>query len=331
MLARGLDVVRRRGGAPPVILSCDNVTANGTTLRGAVVDFAALCDDRLAGWIAAAVRFPCTVADRIVAPTGTTDLQVAWRHLGGVEDRVPVSAEPFLDWTIEDFDGARPRWERAGARFVSDVTQRQLAKLRLLNGTHMLLAYLGALRGHATVAEACGDPLLAALSRQFMMAEQGPTLMLPVTELHRIADELMRRFGNSAIRHDLARVGRNGSDKMTSRVTDAMRQNLAHGRPTPASILLIAGWIRLLGADIDPATALVDPRRDELASIARIFADRPQQLASAFLDRSDIFGTFADRASVQRELSRALADTAHGDVAGAVRRRLAPESGRVLP
>ncbi|WP_067533414.1 mannitol dehydrogenase family protein [Nocardia crassostreae] len=244
MLVGGLQAVRRRGGAPPVVISCDNLSGNGRQLRGAVLGFAAMRDDRLVDWIARNVQFPCSVVDRIVASAGPADEEVTRGWLGGLDDRAPVSAEPFLTWTIEDFTGERPRWELAGARFVGDVTDYELAKLRLLNGTHMLLAYLGALAGHETVAAAGADPMMAALARQFMLYEQGSTLNLPGHELRRTVDELLRRFRNPAIRHEMRRVGRNGSEKMTARVTDAMRENLATGRPIPGAVLLIASWIR---------------------------------------------------------------------------------------
>ncbi len=102
MVVAGLAEVRRRGGVPPVLISCDNLSANGHQLRGAVIDFAALTDDRLANWIARNVRFPCSVVDRIVQPGTAADAAVARNWLGGIDDRTPVSAEPFLTWTIED-------------------------------------------------------------------------------------------------------------------------------------------------------------------------------------------------------------------------------------
>ncbi|RDI68901.1 fructuronate reductase [Nocardia pseudobrasiliensis] len=326
MLVEGLAAVRRGGGTPPTVISCDNMTANGRQLRRAVIDFAALRDDRLADWIERNVQFPCSVVDRIVQPATSTDAAVTRNWLGGLEDRAPVSAEPFLTWTIEDFEGERPAWELGGAQFVSDVTDYELAKLRLLNGTHMLLAYLGGLAGHGTIAEASSDPALRALARQFMLAEQGPTVSLAEPELRRTVDDLMRRFRNPAIRHDMSRVGRNGSDKMIPRVIDAMSDNIAAGRPTPAAALLIAGWIRWFdacGAD-DAVMELIDDRADSLTELARGIAD-PHRRASEFLRRTDIFGTLPESARVEREVGDALAELTRDEVATVVRRRLLPE------
>ncbi|RDI53428.1 mannitol dehydrogenase family protein [Nocardia mexicana] len=325
MVVAGLAEVRRRGGIPPVLISCDNLSANGHQLRSAVIDFAALTDDRLADWIARNVRFPCSVVDRIVQPGTAADAAVARNWLGGIDDRTPVSAEPFLTWTIEDFDGERPHWEAAGAQFVGDVTDHELAKLRLLNGTHMLLAYLGALAGYPTIAQAAADPALAALARQFMLCEQAPTLALSGAELRSTVDELVRRFRNPAIRHDMTRVGRNGSDKLLPRVVAAMSDNVAARRPTPAAVLLIAAWIRWfdVARTDDAVMRLIDTRADALAGPAAE-AD-PHRRAELFLARTDIFGAVPDLERVQREVGDALAELGRDSVPEVVRRRLLPE------
>ncbi|WP_167462581.1 mannitol dehydrogenase family protein [Nocardia brasiliensis] len=324
MLAQGLELVRRRGTVPPVVISCDNLCANGATLRRAVIDFALLRDDHLAEWIARHVQFPNSVVDRIVQPTAPTDAAIARNWLGGIDDHAPVSAEPFMTWTIEDFDGERPRWELGGAQFVANVKDYELAKLRLLNGTHMLLAYLGGVAGYRTIAEATADPALATLARQFMLDEQGPTLALPAPELRRTVDDLMRRFRNPAIAQDMTRIGRNGSDKMIPRVVDALRDNIAAGRPTPGATLLIAAWIRWFSASRHPDAVmeLIDPRADSLTEL--VDAD-PHRCAQAFLRRTDIFGTLPEAERVQRQVGDALADLTRDGVAAAVRRRLAPQ------
>ncbi|MVU83852.1 mannitol dehydrogenase family protein [Nocardia sp. ET3-3] len=328
MLVGGLAAVRRRGGTPPVVISCDNLSANGRQLRSAVLDFASLRDDRLANWIARNVQFPCSVVDRIVA--SDDDDTAARARLGGVDDRAPVSAEPFMTWTIENFEGERPRWDLAGAEYVDDVTAHELAKLRLLNGTHLLLAYLGALAGYPTIAEAGADPVLGGLARQFMLHEQGPTVALPETELRRTVADLLRRFRNPAIRHDMTRVGRNGSDKMLPRVTAAMRENLANGRPTPGATLLIAAWIRWFDLCGTPGAVMeiIDSRAPELARLAAI--PDPHRRARAFLARTDIFGELPHLGHIQQEVGDALAELVRDNVTEVIGRRLLPEfDGRV--
>ena len=116
------------------------------------------------------------MVDRIVPATTDADLAEAERQTG-TRDAAPVTAEPFGQWIIEDrIAGARPKWEDAGAQFVADVAPFELMKLRLLNGSHSTLAYLGFLMGHEFVWQASRDPLLATLIERQMAEEIVPTL-----------------------------------------------------------------------------------------------------------------------------------------------------------
>jgi fructuronate reductase len=67
----------------------------------------------------------------------------------GLTDAWPVMTEPFSQWVIEDhFPTGRPAWELEGAELVADVRPYELMKLRLLNGSHSCIAYLGYLAGY---------------------------------------------------------------------------------------------------------------------------------------------------------------------------------------
>jgi fructuronate reductase len=168
ILVDGLQQRRARGAAPPVVISCDNLPANGRVLRQVCIDFAALQDDRLADWIARHVQFPGTMVDRIVTAATSRDLERAASALGLV-DAMPVCAEPFYQWVIEQFEGPRPRWDAAGAEYVADVTAWEASKLRLLNGGHLAMACLGRLAGCATVADAMEVPGFNAFALRFML------------------------------------------------------------------------------------------------------------------------------------------------------------------
>ena len=111
----------------------------------------------LGGWIEQNVTFPSTMVDRIVPATSQDDADAINARLG-VVDAAPVTTEPFCQWVVEDrFCAGRPPWKDAGVTFVADVRPFEEMKLRLLNGSHSTLAYLGYLAGHETVAEAISD------------------------------------------------------------------------------------------------------------------------------------------------------------------------------
>jgi fructuronate reductase len=324
-IAYGLDRVRRQGGAPPVILSCDNVSANGRTLRQAVLDFAGLLDDKLAGWIAHNVRFPNTMVDRIVPATTDADRRDAARLLG-LHDAAPVSVEPFLQWVIEEFDGPRPLWEEAGARFVTDVESFEVAKLRLLNGTHMLLAYLGALAGYKTIADTVADPLFRQFAEAFMLREQGPTVDFSPAERRAYVTQLLHRLRNPAIRHEVGRVGRDGSVKLATRLMRPLRENLMAGRNGSCTILGIAAWIRGFALRDTSGTQvhLIDPSKDQMKDLCEETGEDHALQAESFLRLEEVFGPeLPNHDEVVAELAQALRDLHLHPVRDVVRSRLA--------
>ncbi|AOX17206.1 mannitol dehydrogenase family protein [Kozakia baliensis] len=294
ILALGLAIIRERGTTPPVILCCDNVSNNGATLRQAVLDFVSLRgDDALGAWIAAHVQFPDTMVDRIAPTTSANDVEDALAALEGIHDEAPISAEPWFQWIIGPFEGPRPHWEaHPGTKFVSDVGLFERAKLQMLNGSHMLLAYAGALAGLNTIAEAASDPMLGRIAARFIRHEQDAGIGLSAQELDDYAHDLMERFRNPGIVHEAERVGRNGSVKMADRVIRPMRENLEAGRSVNGARLLIACWIRWFALHEQDALdlALADPRANVLRKICAQARHDHEAQTEAFFAMEEVFG-----------------------------------------
>lgn len=261
-LARGLAERFRRGGAPVSVVSCDNMAANGRVVAGVVRDFveASRWPDRvrLLDWLATSVAFPSSIVDRIVPATTPEDVAAVAAALG-VRDAVPVLGEPYREWVLEDaFAADRPRWERGGAAVVPDVTPYQLRKLRLLNGSHSAMAYLGAAAGCATVADVLATDWGSRLVRGFC-AEVARTLGEPQGSY---VDTLVERFANPAIRHRLSQIGSDGSLKIAERWFDPLREIPAGA--TPMLELALAGWVNATNPDND--FGMTDPAAERLAA-----------------------------------------------------------------
>ncbi|MFI6696241.1 mannitol dehydrogenase family protein [Streptomyces sp. NPDC050433] len=267
-IAAGLAARMRSGSAPITVVSCDNMAANGAALATVVRGFleASPWPERrdVLDWMAASVAFPSTVVDRIVPATTDADRQTARTALG-VRDAVPVTGEPYRQWVLEDsFAGPRPAWELDGALFVPDVVPYQLTKLRLLNGAHSALAYLGAAAGHATVADVLATDWGERLVRN-LCTEVGPTLPAGGPDPAAYAGDLVERFRNPAMRHLLRQIGSDGSLKIPERWFDALR---AARTPTPVLELALAAWAnstrpaedggQLFGTTDPAAAALAD-------------------------------------------------------------------------
>ncbi|MET3424039.1 fructuronate reductase [Actinoplanes tereljensis] len=256
-LMAGLAERRLFGGGPIAIVSCDNLPGNGEATARVVLDFATLAEPALVPWIRDNVAFVTTMVDRITPRTTAADVQVA-ASLTGFDDAVPVVTEPYTEWVLDGvFPAGRPAWEAGGARFVSDITAHEQRKLLLLNGGHSLLAYAGSARGHVTVADAVADPECRAWLEQWW-DEAARYVPLAPGEIAAYRAALLTRFGNTRIRHTLAQIAADGSQKIPIRVVPVLRAEVAAGRLPVGAIRILAAWIdhlRGLGAPVDDAGA----------------------------------------------------------------------------
>lgn len=276
-LAQGL---RRRcdAGLPGLtLLSCDNLADNGHQLQRLMHQYLACHDPALLEWFGDACTCPSTMVDRIVPATTEADRAAVSAMLGGQRDEAAVLTEPFSQWVIEDrFAGPRPDWGSAGARFVANVLPFEMAKLRMLNAAHSLLAYCGLARGHAYVHEAIADPGLLELVRTLLLREAAPTIAAePGQDLAAYAEALIARFGNPALEHRLAQIAMDGSQKIPQRWLTTLADNAALGRQCPAILTGLGAWIRhVRGAN--------GPVSDPLASELRQAALAPNPLDALF-------------------------------------------------
>jgi fructuronate reductase len=284
---------RRAAGVPPfTVLCCDNLPSNGRTVHRVLSQMASLMDPAFGDHVRDHVACPSTMVDRIVPATTDADRARISAALGAT-DAWPVVAEPFIQWVIEDrFPLGRPRWEVAGAQFAPDVAPFELMKLRLLNGAHSSLAYLGLLAGHETVAEASADPRLARFL-QGLWAELRPTVPPPPgADLAAYCGSLLERFRNTAIRHRLAQIAMDGSQKLPQRLLHAARANLAAGRSVEhvaravAAFALHASAVDAQGRPIE----VKDPLAAEMAERLAGLRQEPEAALRRWLGLKAVFG-----------------------------------------
>ena len=266
-LTRGIQKRARSGGGPLTVVSCDNLPGNGELTGNLVRAFAAALPgserEPLLAWLEQNVTFPNTMVDRMVPATTEGDLAAVERELG-LRDEAAVVAEPFMQWVIEDkFAGARPAWERAGALFSDDVAAWEAAKLRLLNASHSMLAYLGLATGKATISDAVGEEAFRRACRLMMAEDALPTISLPAgLDGDEYCARVLERFANPALGHTTAKVGSDGSQKIVLRLLTTVSASLAAGREPRWAALAVAAWMHHLAST--PASALNDPLAAEL-------------------------------------------------------------------
>ncbi len=331
-LVRGLELRRERGLEPYLTVSCDNLSENGPTLRRAVLAFAARRDPGLAAWIEAAARFPRTMVDSITPATDPA-LRARVAQAAGLDDAWPVQRERFIQWVVEEVDFAsQPDWASVGITVSRDVTAYERAKLRLLNGAHSTLAYLGLLAGLETVARAMAEPTLRAFVERLMIEDIEPTLTVPQPgALAAYRQSILRRFENPAMRHQLAQIAWDGSQKLPIRILGTIEDALRAGRPLTRLAVPIAAWMHFVRLRARQDVAIVDPLGAPLGALGRELTGDAGRDLSRFFDLPGVFPsaltqeprfTHALREAYDNIAARGVlaALTAAGCAAGAQRR-----------
>jgi len=266
-----VEALRRRrdmGFKPFTVLSCDNLASNGKKLKQMVVEMAMKSNWDLAQWISHEVPFPCSMVDSIT-PATTDALRAQVASVTGVNDAWPIQREGFTQWVIEPDFIERPALDEVGVVFSNDVEAFERAKLRLLNGSHSTLAYMGLHLGLETVFEAVTDPALGNFARAMMLEEILPGLTLP-KELdgYAYSESLLARYRNKAIRHELAQIAWDGSQKLPIRILATVEENLASGRPVGRLTAAVAAWLHFVLEKARAGEGFKDPHAEKLAALA---------------------------------------------------------------
>jgi mannitol 2-dehydrogenase len=329
-IAAALDRRRERGLQPFTLMSCDNLQGNGDVAKRVLLGFAHLKDPSLEQWIAEHMTFPNSMVDRITPGTTLEDRR-ALREDFGIEDAWPVMTEPFLQWVIEDhFCSGRPHWEKVGAELVDDVAPYELMKMRLLNGSHLAMAYLGALGGYTYVHEVMQDPGFISLIESFMNEVTPVVPKIPGVSVEDYKKVLIERFANPAIRDQITRICSEGSAKMPKWVLPSVAELLQKGLPTRLLGLVIASWIYYLKQGTNQRgepLEIIDARGAELRERARIAGLDPRPMLAV----TSIFGQqLPSNPAFVSEVERALDLLSKIGVAATMRRYLSSTGEPVL-
>jgi len=302
-IVQGLALRHAAGLKPYTVLCCDNLPANGKVVRRLVLEMAESRSPELAAWIASEGAFPCSMVDRIVpAPSEATRTRA--ERLLGVTDALAVETEPFLQWVIEDdFVAGRPCWEAGGAIFAENVEPYEKMKLRLLNGSHTLLAHLGILAGLEYVRDVMAVSHLAERARAHMEEVARTLDPVPGIDLHAYINELLARFSNPTIDHRNLQIALDTTQKLPQRLLSPAIDALVQGDNGGATAYAVGTWMAALQKRGD----CEDPRRNELLRAAADMATTADPSAPFFeipgLFPPELINARAWRDSVNRAIT----------------------------
>ena len=283
ILVAALNLRFQSGVASFNVIACDNLPNNGEKLKSAVLQFAEKISLPLAKWININTQFPNTMVDCITPKTEQSTIDLIQKNLG-IVDNAPVQREQFSQWVIEECDFERPAWEKVGVIFTENVEEFENAKLRILNGLHSALAYIGLLHGYETVYQAISDKRINTFLVDLVKNEIIPTLIPPRgLDLYFYSLAIIARFDNYKIKHLLSQIACDGSIKIPVRTLAPIQKNITDNRPFKSLSIVVAAWIHFIRHSFVNKQALQDPRATELFTIVSAFKENSEADVKHFL------------------------------------------------
>ena len=304
-LSAGLRKRYRENLDPFVLVSCDNLMDNGVVLKQAVVDFSSEIDQDLASWISYSVCSPRTMVDSITPTTNQALIKSVENDLGFV-DKWPVQRESFSQWIFEDVPGmVLPPWDSVGAIFGADVKKYESCKLKILNGLHSSIAFVGLISGFETVAEALENKPISDYVQKLLDSEIIPSLAAPEgLDVQTYSTAILQRFKNTQIHHFLSQIAWDSSKKIPVRILDTLQDNYRLENPCDGLCLAISSWMVLIELMISSDVPIVDPIVDELRDIILTTPQNGEQV-DAFLALEQVFPKdLVDNSSFRRAVVR---------------------------
>ena len=311
-IAWGLILRRLYKGGGLTLLSCDNLPGNGRLLERLLTDFLDRRDRTLGVWAKEFLACPNTMVDRIVPATTRGDIDRIEARTG-VRDEALVVTEPFRQWVIEDrFAGPRPHWEAGGAQFVEDVVPFELAKLRVLNGSHSTLAYIGRALGCEYVHEAIADPDLRRFVRNQLDEETVPGLgSVAGLNSATYCSAILARFENEELPHRLSQIAMDGSQKVPQRWLATIAERAARHEDSAHHLLSLTAWIAYTRGRTAAGEAYVvdDPLRQRFATLWNDAGQDLRTLVDSFIASTGIFpDVFRERRELAEQLTTFLTE-----------------------
>lgn len=303
LIVRGL--ARRHADRLPglTIASCDNLPQNGRVLRALCVQSAMSpeFDPTLSAWIETECSFPCSMVDRIV-PAPSPEIRLAALEDLGLDDPTALGVEAFWEWVIEDAlvdPSDADALRSVGVVVTSDVAGFEQAKLWMLNGSHSVLASIGAVLGDQYIREVIARPVIRDFVHGLMTHASGPLVGRPNWQAYR--DALIERFGNTRLDHACLQVYADSSQKIPVRWVPVAEALVARGEDQARDLGLshLAMAVAIFARSLSGLTEngrrfdFHDPLAAELQAIARDQAS-PDEVIGALLNQPDarlaIFG-----------------------------------------
>ncbi|MDD6209995.1 MAG: tagaturonate reductase [Bacteroidales bacterium] len=264
-----------------IFLPCELIDRNGDMLKKTILQYVRLWNlgDAFEQWIGSSNVFSNTLVDRIVPGFPRDTVQEIRKEID-YDDALISESEIFHLWVIEGDPVVKREFpaDKAGLNvlFVPDMKPYRDRKVTLLNGTHTVLSPVAFLYGLDTVREAVEDPLIGKFVRKVMRDELMPSLNLPAEELELFATDVLDRFRNPFIKHQLTSIMLNSFSKFKTRDLPALKKYAERNGRVPEGLVLGLAAICVYYKGGKWGENLIEPKDDEaiLSFLQRVWKER---------------------------------------------------------
>lgn len=276
-----------------IIIPVELIIDNGPALKKCILQNAENwnLESGFITWINEANTFCSTLVDRIVPGVSRDSLSEEWEKLG-FEDTMITQGEAFHFWAIEAPESVREEFplDKIGLNIVytDDLGPFRKRKVRILNGAHTSMVPVGYLYGIEAVKEAVEHDVMGKFVRKAVYDEIIPSLDLPKDEVKQFADDVMDRFKNPFIHHQLISISLNSVSKFKTRVLPSILDySKEHGQVPDCLTFSMASLLNFYRGEFEGRTI---PLNDDKASI-----DKIQNLWSEVNNGSPDYSSFVQK------------------------------------
>ncbi len=259
-----------------IIFPCELIFLNGHKLRETIYRYIDLwqLEAEFNIWIETCCGIYATLVDRIVPGFPRKEIDTIKAKLD-YDDNLVVQGEAFHLWVIEAPAAVAQVFpaDKAGLNvlFVPSEAPYHARKVTLLNGPHTVLSPVAFLSGINIVRDACQHEIIGKYVRRVMFDELMQTLDLPEEELRQFAEDVLERFNNPFVDHQVTSIMLNSFPKYATRDLPGLKEYLRRKGTLPEGLVLglaaimvyYKGGKRADGVDIVPDDA---PEITELLS-----------------------------------------------------------------
>jgi D-arabinitol 4-dehydrogenase len=234
----------RNRKTPITVMCCDNIRQNGIVLETQFLAYLYQTNQyELADWVRENVKFPSCMVDRIT-PRTTDIVRQEVEELFPSWGNSAIQSEEYTQWVIEDkFASDFPDLSQVGAIITNDIEPYEETKIRILNGGHTSLAYLGALSGYDTFDQVMNDTAHRKHFRMLQEEEIIPSLDIDLPfDVYEYIDKVEERISSETNHDDLDRICMDGFTKFHTFVVPSIRKCLEQKKRPIHIYKSIAAW-----------------------------------------------------------------------------------------